>query len=266
MRKTKKLILSIVLTVTVVFSLLYRCGRTTEHFTAPAIIAAVVYLERIPARLTGFKERYAMSDMAACPITYVAGVDAKLTDVMPETTEKARLQIIDVEKKGYRTRHEELNRAGVGCFLGHMKVYRRMLESDADSMVVFEDDSPVDKHMHAKVVALLAKAPSDWDAIFLGHFSSISNPYDDTFDTLQRVFGMHAYIIRRRFAQKMVTDVVKVDRRIDSRVTYMIRQGKIKVYAPRDYNLQQLAQGTEIQTLPVKHQDGTDPYELTEDP
>jgi hypothetical protein len=100
MGKSKTLVLSVVLTVMVVFILLYRGGRTKEHFTAPTIIAAVVYLERIPARLSGFKERYAASDMAACPITYVAGVDAKVTDVMSEVTEKARLQIIDVEKKG----------------------------------------------------------------------------------------------------------------------------------------------------------------------
>jgi GR25 family glycosyltransferase involved in LPS biosynthesis len=127
-----------------------------------------------------------------------------------------------------------------------MKGYHWMLESNADIMVVFEDDSPVDRHMHAKVVELVAKAPSDWDAIFLGHFASISRSYNDTFNTLQRVFGMHAYIISRRFAQKMVRDVDKVDRQIDSRVTYMIRQGKLKVYAPRDYNLHQLLQGTEI--------------------
>ena len=230
--------LAVAVAVTVLLVVLFHTGRRGERFSEPTppITAAVIHLEGNPGRLAAFKERYAKSDMAAVPVSYVAGVDASKVDIMPETTEKARLQILDVERKGHRTRHEELTRGGVGCFLSHMKVYRHMLEGGAQVTMVFEDDAPVDQHLHAKAVALVAKAPPDWDAVFLGHYDSVTERHDDTFDRLRRLYGMHCYLIRRSFAENVLQDVDKVDRQIDSRVTLMIRQGKLKVYSVRGLN------------------------------
>ena len=262
-----KVALGVAFAVTLLLIVLFHTGRRVERFSAPPpFTAAVIHLESNPDRLAAFKERYAKSDMATVPVTYIVGVDASKVDIMPEATQKARLQILDVERKGYRTRHEELTRGAVGCFLGHMKVYRRMLETGDQAMLVFEDDSSVGDRMRAQVTALLAKAPRDWDAIFLGHTDSTFQHHDETFDTFGRLFGMHCYLIRRSFAENVLQDVDKVDRQIDSRVTLMIRQGKLKVYSVRGLNHRPRDFGTQIQTLGVRPQAGRDVYELVEDP
>lgn len=152
--------------------------------------------------------------------------------------------------RGWRAEHSELSLGAVGCFLSHLQIWASLAESpEGAGALVFEDDT--DPTITSEQVdAALVGLPDDWDIVFLGVFGE---PYDPARLSIRRVewfFGAHAYIIRRRCAQKLLASALPMHVQLDSWLSRLSMSGLVRLYAIANSGWAQNAKvsETDIQT------------------
>jgi len=75
----------------------------------------------------------------------------------------------DCVVSGAPTSHTQLTRPAIGCFLSHLKIWKRFLEGNGDRLVILEDDAvPSPQYSAAAVDRVLAALPADADLVLLG--------------------------------------------------------------------------------------------------
>ena len=47
------------------------------------------------------------------------------------------------ERTGYRTKHYQLTRGSVGCYMSHLQLYQHIIKTDAQFAFIFEDDAVI---------------------------------------------------------------------------------------------------------------------------
>lgn len=97
-----------------------------------------------------------------------------------------------------------------------MQIWASLAESpEGVGALVFEDDT--DPTITSEQVdAALVGLPDDWDIVLLGVFGE---PYDPARLSIRRVewfFGAHAYVVRRRCAQKLLASALPMHVQLDS--------------------------------------------------
>jgi GR25 family glycosyltransferase involved in LPS biosynthesis len=150
---------------------------------------------------------------------------------------------------GVRAEHSELSLGAVGCFLSHLQIWASLAESPDEAALVFEDDTDPTITSEQVDAALMA-LPDDWDIVFLGVFGE---PYDPARLSIRRVewfFGTHAYVVRRRCAQKLLARALPMHVQLDSWLSRLSMGGLVRLYAIANSGWAQNAQvsETDIQT------------------
>jgi len=156
----------------------------------------------------------------------IVGADVDLTVWLDEPT-ILELNVIDERK--YRTRHYQLTRGAVGCFISHFQLYKRV-----DNMsLILEDDSALSPNITTEISYILANPPRDWDIILLGYSAMIQ--YNDAFPYIKvkSFWGMQGYLINKKGADKIIAAVDKIDAQIDSYLSWMATHNLINIYAVR---------------------------------
>lgn len=98
----------------------------------------------------------------------------------------------------------------VGCFLSHRKAIERFLRSDAQRLLILEDDFVV---LHTVFDAiwsyLYVGVPSDWDLLYLGGQvkSDSVAPVSEYWDRCYWVLMTHAYAITRAYATTLLYEL-----------------------------------------------------------
>ena len=64
--------------------------------------------------------------------------------------------------------HWKYTAGAYGCLLSHVAVIEEARARDADSVLIFEDDTVFDPEFTAKFASFVAKVPSDWDMLYFG--------------------------------------------------------------------------------------------------
>ena len=197
----------------------------------PALSTYVINLRRNPERLAHFQRSFTASDLGASnSFIRVEAVDGSQIQVEQFVTPYALQEISQAEAVGYRTKHYQLTRGGVGCALSHMEVWRQLLASDRDAALVFEDDVV----MHPDIWALFRRAlpsiPQDWDILLLGYFCKNCERRQGHF-RVRRFFGLHAYVIRRRGAVRAFQyGLLPINQQLDSLLSDAAEEGALNIY------------------------------------
>ena len=123
------------------------------------------------------------------------------------------------------------SRGAIGCALSHIALWKRLVQSTADHMVVFEDDAELTRSP-AEIEAILQRASAHpYDVFFLGLrfpletvFEQRTTPADDEFRWVHSHFWeTHAYVIRKPAARALLKHALPIDVQIDA---YMCTQAK----------------------------------------
>lgn len=101
-----------------------------------------------------------------------------------------------------------IRRGETGCWLSHVKAWKRIARSHRDFGVILEDDANIRlPEQWDDIMRCVSECPPDWDIIFLG----INNPSPDAprVGPNTRVlpgdaFGMHAIVMRRKAARTLL--------------------------------------------------------------
>lgn len=106
----------------------------------------------------------------------------------------------------------------VGIWLSHLIVWNIVAASGNDYALVFEDDAILDEHFLFKVASNKAEAPPDWDFIFLGSCCAAGKGGTHIGGNLWEIkhpMCLHAYLISRKCAQRLILEQRKVYAPID---------------------------------------------------
>lgn len=227
----------------------------------------VINLAKNTERLRRFSTFYEHSDLSSIPLFRFNAIVGKELNAAQYLTPNAYTVLRDTEQRGYRTKHYQLTRGAIGCYLSHIAIYRKLLADDKhDYYVIFEDDAVLAAYSKRSIAKAVSKAPADWDIINLAPARKVVRKQSRYFEKLEFFWGTSAYIIHKRGAAKMVADfeAKPISMQIDSKMSLMIAQGRLNVYGFREPAVRGQGQmGTDIQ-MPIAHVPDVDPFVLEE--
>lgn len=220
----------------------------------------LINLEDDTNRLQSFKHAFKQSDLSKThSLIRYAAADGRSLDIQSLVTPKALKEIQQAEKVKYRAKHYELTRGAVGCWLSHVRLWRDFLETDKEAALIFEDDCVMVTDIESRLADI--RPPKDWDIALLGYICNrCTNQSCGDMIRVNRFFGMHCYMVNRRFVRKFFASPYskQIGKQIDSVLSDMITDGTINVYASRKkVAWQNNRHGTTIQ-MPIRMVEGVD--------
>jgi glycosyl transferase family 25 len=169
--------------------------------------------------------------MALKKIEIFPAVVGKNLNLLNFVTPGGYEQILMTEKTNQRKYHYEITRGAVGCYLSHLSIYKKIIESNLNYGIIFEDDSIIANDFYQKLLYGLNVVPPDWDIFLLGMIClkcDISKDYVK----VNRFWGTHGYIIKKESAVKILSYLDKpISKQIDADLSLLIKKNLINVYA-----------------------------------
>lgn len=137
------------------------------------------------------------------------------------------------ELSGSPTSHTQLTRPAIGCFLSHLKVWKRFLDSDRDRLVVLEDDVvPSPNYSAAYTQRLLSSIPADLVLLGCTIMAGLAEPTETKF--LSRVYyfdGTYAYLISRKGCAKLLQHLLPMRAHIDHQISGALVRHRQQLFA-----------------------------------
>jgi len=192
------------------------------------------YLINIPKntdRLNKFNMYYKNSDIRFKKYNLFPAVIGKNLNIIDYVTPNAYTQVLETERTRKRKHHYDLTRGGIGCYLSHLSIYKKIIESNIEYGIIFEDDCVISEDFYSRLQVGLNKIPKDWDIFLLGLIClkcHINNDYVN----VNRFWGTHSYVIKKKSAAKLLEYLDRpLSKQIDADLSLLIKRKLIKVYA-----------------------------------
>jgi len=205
--------------------------KVKEHFNNNDFSVYLIHMKKNSDRLINFEKYYNNSDMALKKIEIFPAVVGKNLNLLNFVTPGGYEQILMTEKTNQRKYHYEITRGAVGCYLSHLSIYKKIIESNLNYGIIFEDDSIIANDFYQKLLYGLNVVPPDWDIFLLGMIClkcDISKDYVK----VNRFWGTHGYIIKKESAVKILSYLDKpISKQIDADLSLLIKKNLINVYA-----------------------------------
>lgn len=226
------------------------------------ITSWVINLDKNNKRWKAVEKSYLESDMKHIPLKRFSAVVGNDLNPKVYLTKQALKDLEVMEKTNYRSRHYQLSRGGIGCFLSHYELYKKLSQTINDMFFIFEDDILFEKNNLKTIVKTINNAPKDWDIILLG-FSRLHG-YKENKDFIKPLgfWGTWAYVINKKGAINFLKncDIHNMDAQIDAYLSYLAQRGKINIYAVSDRIITTTDEGSDIQFYGVKTENNEDPF------
>jgi GR25 family glycosyltransferase involved in LPS biosynthesis len=221
----KPVLVLIFIIVVLVLVLLFLKNKNKQTLTK----VSVINMDRNKARLDAVKKRYDMSDMKL-PLERFSAIVGTSVNPADYITPSAIKELRETEENGYRTKHCQLTRGAIGCYLSHVELLKNIKPGEIH--LILEDDIIIVPNTMALVNETLYTAPRDWDMILLGYNSLKGTSKINTFVKVKSFWGMCAYLINYKGAQKFLKETGKdFDCQIDSLMSWMASSEYLNIWA-----------------------------------
>ena len=210
----------------------------------------LINLSRRPDRLADFMNKYNKSDMKNYNVLKFDAVDgSKLKIDSVPLSEVARAELKQIETTGFRSKHYQLTRGAIGCYLSHVKVWENMLKSKHRDILIFEDDANVPPNLFKKINYSMENIPKDWDMVLFGYHCKVCNDNKE-YKSVERFILLHCYMINRNAIIKILKTktLFPITQQIDSLLSEL--SNILNIYAVKDNLVKQFGSRTDIQ-LPL---------------
>jgi GR25 family glycosyltransferase involved in LPS biosynthesis len=207
----------------------------------------LINLKRRPDRLKNFLDHYKDSDLRNEEIIKFDAIDGSKLDVdrIP-LSELAQAELQQLETTGFRTKHYQLTKGAIGCYLSHVKIWENILKNDVETVLVFEDDAQVPKDILKKINEEMQHIPNDWDIVLFGYVCKKCMRYEKYYE-VERFMLTHCYMIKRSAIVKMMNSntLFPITQQIDSLMSEL--SSIINIYSVKDKLVKQFNSRTDIQ-------------------
>lgn len=259
--------IELLLIIIVVLLVIIRLNRNkselfNENENLQNVNLYLINLDRNQDRLAFFINNFNNSDINRLRFNRIEAIDGNKLDIKKYVAPHAIAEIENIYKTGYRTKHYQLSKGAVGCFLSHILIYNTIWNQNRKISLVMEDDAIVG-NIYEEMRELTKMVPADWDIILLGYICLKCERYDNYLH-VKHFFGTHAYLIKNTAARKILDyhNKVGIDKQIDSFLSEMAMKNMLNIYAPVINMIKQNNKfGTTIQ-IPLRRHQFVNPYEL----
>ena len=193
--------------------------------------AYVINLEANKDRKEKFLEEWNDIDPK---INIIKAVDARGSlwkNYKQHISEKAIKDLREVIKNKIRKSHEALSEGAVGCYLSHLKCWRRFLEestSKNDYCLIFEDDSSIPKDLIKTTDNIVKRINVEWGIILLGWNATAKYlPFNKDLLVPKGFWCLHAYLLSNFGARKLLEIHDKIEMPLDVFISKHIKEVKI---------------------------------------
>lgn len=215
-------------------------------------------LKRRPDRLINFMNKYVQSDIATYPIMKVDAVDGSALDIdRVPLTEIARGELKEIELTGFRSKHYQLTKGAIGCYLSHVKIWHHILVNGHEVALIFEDDANIPQNFNFFLNKAIVQVPMDWDIVLLGYMCNKCDSYP-THNEVDRFMLTHAYLITSKAIERIVAtkSLFPITQQIDSYLSEL--SDVLNIYTIKRSLVPQFRSRTDIQA-PIR-ENATDVY------
>lgn len=218
----------------------------------------IIHMETNTNRLLNFNRYYNISDLVFKKYNIFPAVIGKNLNLIDFVTPKAYEQILLTDKTKKKRFHYELTRGAVGCYLSHLSVYKKIIESNLKYGIVFEDDSIIANDFYDRLQYGLSVVPQDWDIYLLG-LICLKCDINKDYININRFWGTHGYIIKKDSAKKILEYLDRpISKQIDADLSLLIKRKIINVYAINPIIVAQ--DGTFISDIQIDTLDSVDAF------
>lgn len=201
------------------------------------------------------RRRYIKKHLSKLNIEYIDAVDTrnnKYKQYKHEVSDRAWKSLDELMKTKIRKYHHSLTPGAIGCYLSHLKIYKKMIEQNDELAVIFEDDIKVNNtDYYNRLASILRNYPYNYDMLILGiHGASgiINKSKYFELNINGRFHGMFSYIITKKGAMKILQNQDLINIQIDSFISLLCMKNKLKVGFLKDYLFTSGGYNSDIQT------------------
>ena len=157
--------------------------------------------------------------------------DGMWLDYKHKISKKAIEELKEAIETKKRKTHASLTEGAVGCYLSHLKCWKRFLKestSKDDYCLILEDDSSVPKNLIKINNNIVKRMNAKWGIILLG-WQSISEflPFNEDLLIPKKFWHTHAYLLSNFGARKLLELHDKIEVQVDCFMSNKIKEVKI---------------------------------------
>ena len=199
----------------------------------------VINLDRRPDRWNDFSKQPTLKEFSN--LKRFSAVDGSKINVRTDTRISPHTRF-NISKK-YRRSDYEINTPGaIGASFSHITCWKTLLESKAEHLVVFEDDTLVTDAYMEKIDSLVKSLPAKWDMWLLGTHAWMfkGNPLTKDLKGWWKVnvfTGAHAYILSRRGAEILLQECFPIETHIEYYISSCVRLKGLSVIRHADLRM-----------------------------
>ena len=257
------ILLTIIFTILLYHSLIVKYINEGFSISHDDIAFYVINMDKDKERYEKIINNYKNSDFPSNKLIRYPAVIGKEVNIDDWLSSDAISELNLMERNGYRTHHHSLSRGGIGCFLSHYNLAKKLVNDSVNSYLVFEDDTRIHNDTYDKIQKSIENAPDDWDMILFYTVRAVGRGENGELNRIKSFWGLNCYIINKNAAKKIIKEVneTKIDGQIDSYLSRMIQQDKLKVYASKTHFVSPNSTDSNIQTI-LKPRVGIDPFDF----
>lgn len=214
----------------------------------------LINLDRRPDRLERFVNFFDNSDMKDMKLLRMNAVDGSEIDISRiPLSETAKGELKQIETTGFRSKHYQLTRGAIGCYLSHVKVWKDIVEKNHKNALIFEDDAKIPVNMNERIMKSMKGVPDDWDVLLFGfHCKECKNMR--TYRKVDRFILLHCYAISYSGIIKMLktNSLFPITQQIDSYMSELSPE-ILNIYTVRNPIIHQNGSRTDIQMPIIKN-------------
>ena len=242
----------IVLSIILVIALcLANMMKTTKKNVFDQIY--LINLDRRPDRLERFMNSLDTSDMKDMKVLRMNAVDGSEIDISRvPLSETAKGELKQIETTGFRSKHYQLTRGAIGCYLSHVKVWKDIVEKGHKNGLIFEDDVTLPENMYERMMNSMKGVPDDWDVLLFGfHCKECENVKN--YRKVDRFILLHCYAISYSGIVKMLktNSLFPITQQIDSYMSEL-SPDILNIYTVKNPIIHQNGSRTDIQMPIIK--------------
>ena len=187
-------------------------------------------------------------------VTRIEAIDTRknIENFKNSLTPYAYKTLLNNTKRGQRNYHRELTNGGIGCYLSHTNIYKKIVEDNIPYAVVLEDDVQFldPEYIFWKKINLF-NIPNDTD-IFI--FEAIIFDYKriSNIGKVNFFWQTSFYLITNIGAKKILNYISPIEFQIDAKLSMLSYANKINVYGQNNCKFVRLNFPSNIQSLNTK--------------
>jgi len=137
-----------------------------------------------------------------------------------------------------RKNHYEFNTLGaVGCYLSHIKVWKKILEDNVKYGIIFEDDVEFNKNITTNTIMnYINNLPNDWDILLLNKNKVKMNLVNKE-KKLYKVYKFlctHSYVIKSSVINYLLENILPINQQIDFKLSCLATNNILNIYLYND--------------------------------